>query len=184
MFQEITGDFFERMESTQPSAIVCTINTVCKGDGRLVMGAGIAKGFRDTFQGIDGVWGDRTKAMGPQPEKTYPFVELAMKYATWNVGSANAIDKQKEWEPNNTRPIVPVYLVGIHTKYDWRDPSPLDLIDRSVKQLYILSKSLDWKRILMTRPGCGHGGRSWELEVRPLLKSVLDERFEVIHNGH
>jgi len=72
-------------------------------------------------------------------------------------------------------------LVGLHTKYDWKDDSPLHLIDRSLKQLHVVAQSLNWTRILMTKPGCGHGGRSWGDEVKPLFDK-FDHRYYVIDN--
>jgi len=153
-FQEVEGDFW--CEANQGfDAIVCTINTVCKKDGTLVMGAGIAKDFAEHFEWLPDRWGIRTKELG-SPPRTYPFVE-----------------------PVDERDQTP-YLIGIHTKYDWKDNSPFKLVDRSIKQLYIIVRAFGWKRVLMTRPGCGHGGLSWERQVCPLLEQVLDERFVVI----
>ena len=149
-FQELSGDFWMEAESNV-DAIVCTINTVCKTNGGLVMGAGIAQQFADQFEWLQERWGCRTAKQG---NRTYPFVELM----------------------SGTHPAI----VGIHTKYDWKDHSPFKLVDRSVKQLYIIATSLGWKRILMTKPGCGYGGLHWEKQVRPLLEQVLDERFVVI----
>jgi hypothetical protein len=159
MFQEVEGDFW--CEANQGAdALVCTINTVCKNDGSLVMGAGIAKDFAEHFEWLPDRWGTRTQQMFGAPpvgmKRTYPFLEPC--------------------EPRDSQPT----LIGIHTKYDWKDPSPFKLVDRSVKQLYIIVRAFGWKRVLMTRPGCGHGGLSWERQVRPLLEEVLDERFVVI----
>ena len=153
---EITGDFWIEASESKPDAIVCTINTVLRGDGNLVMGAGIAKDFAEQFDWLPDRWGARTRKLDGQ--RTYPFVE---QREPWNA------------EPN---------LVGIHTKYDWKDPSPLKLVDRSIKQLYIIVEAMDWKRVLMTRPGCGNGGLSWERQVKPLMNNILDERFVVITN--
>ncbi len=153
MFNELTGDFWAEAEHSDVQAIVCTINTMCKKDGTLVMGAGIAKDFCERLPWLSDRWGTRTKKMG---EKTYPFVEVM------------------QGGPD---------IVGIHTKLDWKDPSPPKLVDRSVKQLYIISRALGWKKILMTRPGCGNGGLHWEKFVRPLLTQVLDERFLVINEN-
>jgi hypothetical protein len=155
---ELTNDFWAEAEQSDVCAIVCTINTVCKKDGTLVMGAGIAKDFAERIEWLPERWGVRTARMSNGP--TYPFVEIMQ---------GNHPD-----------------IVGIHTKLDWRDPSPLNLVDRSIKQLYIVSMALEWrwgaqKRILMTRPGCGHGGLSWSKQIKPLMDKILDDRFVVIN---
>lgn len=153
MFQEMTGDLWLEAEDRDTDAVVCTINTTLKRDKRLVMGAGIALQFADQFDWLSDRWGRRTTMM--EGQRTYPFVELMD-------GSM----------PN---------LVGIHTKYDWKENSPFKLVDRSVKQLYIIANALGWSRVLMTRPGCGHGSLHWDKQVRPLLEQVLDDRFTVIN---
>ncbi len=157
---ELTADFWAEAEQDDVCAIVCTINTVCKKDGTLVMGAGIAKDFAERIEWLSDRWGVRTTRMNKSKEPTYPFVEIMQ-------GS----------HPD---------IVGIHTKLDWRDRSPLSLVDRSIKQLYIVSKALGWRwgssqRILMTRPGCGHGSLSWEKDVKPLMAKILDDRFVVVN---
>lgn len=164
MFQEVTGDFWIEAEEQKADAIVCTINTVLKKDKRLVMGAGIALQFADRFDWLSDRWGCRTIALSPRGtatpmKRTYPFVE-----------------------PIDHGTFTPA-LVGIHTKYDWKDPSPFSLVDRSIKQLYIIAQALNWKKVIMTRPGCGHGGLHWERQVKPLMEQVLDERFVVVNDG-
>jgi len=152
--KEVSGDFWGLAEQDGVDAIVCTLNTVLKKDGTLVMGAGIAQQFAERMAWLPDRWGIRTKLMVERyHSKTYPFVER---------------DEGR-------------HIVGIHTKLDWKEPSPLWLIERSIKQLYIIANSLDWKSILMTKPGCGYGSLSWERQVRPLIKDVLaDERFVVV----
>lgn len=58
---EIQGDFWDeniRLDHTY-DAICCTTNQVVKSNGRLVMGAGIARQFRDVYNGLDLEWGNR-----------------------------------------------------------------------------------------------------------------------------
>lgn len=70
------------------------------------------------------------------------------------------------------------YLVAFPTKTDWRFRSDKSLIASSAQKLRIIADILDWREVLMTRPGCGMGGLEWD-EVRHLL-DCLDERFYVI----
>jgi hypothetical protein len=150
---EVARDFWLEAESAQ--VLVCTINTVTRRDGQLVMGAGIAKDFAGHFPWLPDCWGIRTK--GIQNNRTYPFVEMR--------------------EPWNQDP----HIVGIHTKFNWKDRSPFKLVERSVKQLFIIAEALNWHSILMTRPGCGHGGLHWEKQVKPLCETVLEDRFTIVH---
>ena len=160
------------IEAETANAIVCTINQVLKSDGTLVMGAGIAKDFAEKFEWLPDRWGIRTDELSYRatPEerathtRSYPFVDFS------------------GYCPSGVSFILPLAVVGIHTKLDWRDPSPIWLVDRSIKQLYIIARAMDWKKIVMTRPGCGNGGLSWERQVKPIMELVLDDRFTVVHN--
>lgn len=152
---EVAQDFWLEAESAK--VIVCTINTQRRKDGTLVMGAGIAKEFAEHFNWLPDCWGSRTAHLNEQ--RTYPFFEMR--------------------EPWNSDP----HIIGIHTKLHWRDRSPFNLVERSIKQLFILVESLNLHAIVMTRPGCGHGGLHWEKQVRPLCESVLDDRFTIVHQA-
>lgn len=70
-------------------------------------------------------------------------------------------------------------LVALPTKNHWRDPSPLDLVLRSLQQLVVLTDQNGWNRVLLTRPGCGNGGLNWNT-LRPRVEAVLDDRFIVV----
>jgi hypothetical protein len=145
---EKQADFW--LEAEDADAIVCTINTCLKKDGTLVMGAGIAKQFAEKFEWLPDAWGIRTKTIA-DIYTTYPFVELSKG------GPA---------------------IIGIHTKMDWRKDSTLELVERSVKQLAIICRSLNYKKVVITRPGCGNGGLSWHV-VKPLINPFLDDRYVV-----
>lgn len=75
------------------------------------------------------------------------------------------------------------HIVSFPTKNDYRDASPLDLIEASAATLVALADvhSHSWANgILTTRPGCGLGGQSWQV-VKPILeKAGFDDRFTII----
>jgi hypothetical protein len=65
-------------------------------------------------------------------------------------------------------------LFTFPTKYDWKMPSDLSLIERSCVSLAELLKRPDYAylRVIMTKPGCGHGKLSW-MQVEPILDQHL-----------
>jgi hypothetical protein len=75
-------------------------------------------------------------------------------------------------------------LFTFPTKYDWKMPSDLALIERSAIQLasFLLQEDYAYLRVIMTKPGCGHGKLSWA-QVEPILNRhlfYLGERVRVI----
>ena len=73
------------------------------------------------------------------------------------------------------------YLLSFPTKRDWRDSSDVDLIGQGALTLVDAANSYGWQTITLPRLGCGLGGLSWEVQVRPLLAELLDDRFVVVH---
>lgn len=130
---ETVGDYWVAWKKEWIPAIVCTTNMVVKPDGNLVMGAGIAKAFKEKFPEIDRIWGNRVKR----------GCKNLMITDYWDYD-----DKQ--------------ILVALPTKYHWKDPSPMELVVKSCQELKIAADFHDWWRVLMTRPGCGNGGLKWE----------------------
>lgn len=71
-------------------------------------------------------------------------------------------------------------LVSFPVKHEWHERADLDLIAVSARELVKLTDGAHWQTVVLPRPGCGNGGRSWEREVRPILRSILDDRFSVV----
>lgn len=79
-------------------------------------------------------------------------------------------------------------LLSFPTKHHWRDPSDLNLIIQSCKELRVLRYTFGWDRysgefprIALPKVGCGNGGLRWE-DVKPVLEEFLPEdTFIVIH---
>lgn len=153
--RELKGDFWAYWQDNikDIDAIVCTTNKIVKKDGALVMGGGIAKDFRDRFQGLDEVWGKRVKR---NPTQGLMVNSLGI----WGY-----------WQ----------FAVAFPTKHDWREDSYISLITTSARELENVTNAMDWSNVLMTRPGCGLGNLEWNT-IKPLLQDFLDHRFIVIHN--
>lgn len=156
---EMFGDFWtEAKNQYKPyNALVCTTNLIVKQNKRLVMGAGIAKQFRDNYQyaDLDLLWG--TRILNNLHEDGF-MVNRAP------IPSSN------------------LYLVAFPTKVNWRDKSEIDLIVKSTLNLVKTANILGWKKILMTRPGCQNGGLNWPF-VKEKIGRYLDDKFVIIERN-
>jgi len=160
---EIRGDFWEELQSNYYDAACCTTNMVCKNNGDLVMGAGIAKEFAAKFPMLPKIWGKATTII-----------------KNGKLSSNLIVEDIRDWNMDQTE--HPMYLVSFPTKYHWREKADITLIKRSALQLYTISQSLGWIKILLPKPGCKNGGLNWKNEVKPILDTILDDRFWVISN--
>lgn len=150
---EIRGNIFEQHDA---DAICVTTNGVVKDNGELVMGQG-----------------------------TPTAQHLAAKFARkWPLLPAKAGEGVRK-HGNHVQYFLDdlfghTRIVCLPTKEDWKDPSPLWLIERSIKELVDLTNDKGWKKVVLSQPGCGRGGRDWETEVKPILEKYLDDRFYII----
>lgn len=69
------------------------------------------------------------------------------------------------------------FIASFPTKYNWRDPSDLNLILQSVKEIAEIAGNND--TIAMTRPGCSLGQLDWGSCVKPAIMNELDNRFTI-----
>lgn len=131
------------------SAICVTTNGMVKGDGKAVMGAGIAKQARDFFHA--------DTVLGPLLRKNGNHVYDLGAYVHGR----------------------PFHLLSFPTKHDWRDQSDLNLIRQSAHELVQLANQNGYTKVYLTPPGCALGRLNWEKQVRPMLEQILDDRFVV-----
>lgn len=156
-FKEVRGNLWDYC--LVGNVIVVPTNGVLTSDGRATMGAGVAKQAKLKFRDIDRRLGERLKLFGLQVE---PF-PMGMSVSD-----------------GKGRPAPEWWLVAFPTKYDWHDPSSLDLIARSAVQLETLATKMGWESVYLPEPGTGLGGQPWE-KVKQVLGGILDERFTVVH---
>lgn len=139
-----------------PEAAAVTTNGIVKSDGHAVMGAGIAKYARDSFSGFADLLGQLLKKYGNRP---------------YFMGSWQDAHRVKAGlEPS-------VFVVTMPTKNHWRDPSDLDLIRKSAAGLVLIADRNNLKMIYLPAPGCSNGGLDYASQVRPVIETVLDDRF-------
>jgi hypothetical protein len=153
---EITGNYWDASKGDHPryDALVCTTNKMVKRNGRLVMGAGIAREFRDRFYDLDLRWGQRLKSGGHD----------------------NGFMVSSAYISHGGERLI--HFVAFPTKEHWKQDSILDLIRCSALTLESVANIMGWRNVLMTRPGCGMGNLEWPL-VREKI-GFLDDRFKVI----
>ncbi len=79
---------------------------------------------------------------------------------------------------------VKPHLIYFQTKFHWKDKSDIDLIISSMKKLCFQIDILNWNKVLLPQPGCTNGGLSWENEVYPKIKHMLDlYPIDIIRKG-
>lgn len=146
------------LPSTTREAGVVTTNGVINWRNELVMGAGIAKYCRDNHAGIAAHLG-----------------ELVLSFGNKAFHAGTYFDENRRiggLDPSVT-------VLSMPTKYHWRNPSELGLIRRSCHQLVELANKHGLTAVYLPAPGCGNGGLDYVSQVRPILMSVLDDRFVV-----
>ena len=154
------NDDIERYLTTcRFNAVVCTTNEVVKRNGELVMGAGIAKVFRDTFPILPYYWGEQLTQRKKRGDNGLLMMTHCSNVSNYKIGP---------------------YLIAFPTKYHYKDSSPLELVERSMLELYLLADIMNFSSVLLPKPGCSNGGLSWEKDVFPAINVLLDERFTII----
>ena len=154
--KELKANILSADVTNVADAICFTSNGVIKNNGRAVMGAGIAKTFRDRFKDLDVSLAASLRQHGNIPNILTQF-----------------------FIPPVAKRVIAV--VNFPTKHHWKDKSDINLIVWSAIELKKLADENCWSNIYLTRPGCSLGGLNWEKEVKPAIQIVLDDRFTVCY---
>ncbi len=149
MLREFKGDILSNM--SRFDGVCITSNGTVRSDGACVMGAGIAKSFRDMFPGIDRVLGSLIRKSG---NHCYLLGEVRLK--------------------NGDRVKVFSFVV----KHNWWEEADVELIERSCEELMAIVDEYGLSNVALPRPGGGCGRLNWE-DVRPRLEEYLDDRVVV-----
>lgn len=142
-------EVFGDLWTYEADAKCITTNGFVRRDGKAVMGRGVAKQAVNKWPEIQDLLGQFISYMGNQP-----YVISGPER-------------------------VGFYLISYPVKHNWWEKADLELIEQSAIKLVILCSDYDWKTIVLPRPGCGNGQRTWE-EVKPAIEEILDDRFHVI----
>ena len=122
-----------------------TTNGVVNEQGKLIMGAGIAKQAATKYPDLPLILGHYVNIHG-----NIPFY------------------------------IVEYNIVSYPTKNNWRNTSPLKLIEQSAYLLVKRIEEEELEHVFLPRPGCSNGGKDWETEVKPLLEPILPDTVTIV----
>jgi hypothetical protein len=158
-------------------AVIITTNGFVRKDGRATMGAGVALQARHRFPNIDKELGKLINENGSivQPIREVNGTFL-VSFPTKPIFATreDVLDRLK-----NKAPELPGLLRGCIP--GWAAKSTIEIIRRSCQELVSLTDKMKWKKVVLTRPGCGNGELSYYEEVRPILeKYLIGRRFYVI----
>lgn len=191
--REIYGDLFGHNERG-PQTICITTNGYVGRDGCNVMGRGTAGEAKRRWPGIEKVLGRLIQERGnhvhtlskvgltggyflelswltPSVPVPYNIVSFPTKPEIVNEAS----DLIAHYRKANEGHVEDLNLPG------WMAKSSLDLISQSAWELRNLVDRMGWQSVVVPRPGCSAGERSWEGEVKPLLEEPFkDDRFFII----
>ena len=73
-----------------------------------------------------------------------------------------------------------IKIIAFPTKHVWWDNSDLDLIKKSLLELFKIMEQQCISIIYLPRPGCANGKLDWETQVKPLIQKVFDENPDMI----
>lgn len=65
----------------------------------------------------------------------------------------------------------------LQTKRHFKDPTPIDLLQTSIKMMTLVAKTMPTVIFHMPRPGCGMGGLDWNTTVKKLCESLPDNVY-------
>lgn len=149
---------------TEPCDARCiTTNGYVKGNGHLVMGAGVAGQAQERYPKFPKVAGDFVKQHGNH---------VVTFYGNWFIDGFHIANYDKD----------PFYFVTFPVKHVWYEDADLELIERSAKELMdVLDQFDNWQKVLLPRPGCGNGRLTWG-QVEPVISPILDDRVVVIRS--
>lgn len=137
MIKFVSGDIFK----DKSKALVNPVN--CKG----VMGAGLAKAFKDKY-----------------PEM---FEEYRIECKKWNV----QIGKGHIWKHKRGRPD---WILNAPTKDHWRGKSKIEYVESALDWIVEMIEEHEIESISIPALGCGLGGLNYE-KVRPIMIEKLED---------
>lgn len=143
---------YDDLWSVPCDARVITTNGDINAKGELVMGRGCAL----------------------QAKQRYPWLPKILAHEVIQYGNQPYVIAL-----DNTWTQLDVPIITMPVKHHWHERADLDLIVTSAKRIVTWVDTLEYRKVVMPRPGCGNGRLTWDV-VKPLLAELLDDRFHVV----
>jgi len=171
--KEIKKDLFSGLLDKETDAICITTNGSFDDHGIAMMGGGSAGQARVKWEQVPRNLGKKLKALGVN----VPY----LIGATDNDGSyleptTNVVANKKY-----KCLIFSFPTIGSLIKMEGAN---LDLIKNSCMEMMTHADHFKLKSILCPRPGTGIGGLDYHNEVKPVISSILDDRFTIVSFEH
>jgi hypothetical protein len=148
-------EFIGNMWDIIADAYCITTNNDIKINGKAVMGAGVALEAKNMFKNCDAYLAEFIKKNG----------HIVGAFYT----STTFIPDKK----------LGVDLISFPTKYHWKYPSDIKLIEKSAKELMQLITKETYETVVLPRPGCNNGKLNWE-SVKRVISPILDDSVIVV----
>lgn len=132
-----------------------TTNSCLNKNGDLIMGAGIAKEAKERC-----------------PDLPH-FLSQTIKDELY-IRRENGDYESKDIDVYYGVSHSPYGVIALQTKYDWKDPSPINLVEITLSNLVTFCTWHPKTIVHIPALGCGHGGLDWESQVRPLCENLPD----------
>lgn len=71
-------------------------------------------------------------------------------------------------------------LFSYPTKFNWKENSSLDLIEKSARELMQCCDKFSVERCYLPPVGCTNGRLNFFQDVEPIIKKILDDRFIIV----
>lgn len=156
------GDMIDVCREVGANGIVFTANSVVKGDGSLVMGAGAAKRVRDAMPS------SIQKALGALIMDSQPGVQPDYYLAGIHLPSAK-------------KPDTPFYIFAIQTKRHYAKPGDIELAIKSMSALKEWCDSNPDIKLVMNCPLIGNGGFANQIDkVKSIVEDVLSDTNVIV----
>lgn len=163
--KEAKGNIFY----TDCDAVCITTNGFIKANGENVMGRGCALEAARMIPQLPKILGTKIRNNGNRVHILYEqnntfLCSFPVKPGSVQFNGTNVVNHMQ------SKFKVGDYVPG------WAAKADPKIIQHSAIQLKELADQMNWKTVVLPRPGCGAGELKWA-DIKPLLEEILDDRF-------
>lgn len=165
----------------QADAICITTNGFIKSNGECVMGRGCALEAAKRFKQLPSLLANAIKKRGNVVNPLGKFMNQGSSTVilSFPVKPDVKVTQDSTQIVAHMRDKLRPNAEGDYQIPGWACKASLDIIEQSCKQLVHVADTLNFKKVIVPRPGVGFGELQWG-NVEPILSKYLDDRFHVI----